>query len=127
FSDSGRLMDGHHSELAALGDKIKQGEPLSGDQARRLSTLVDYQRDDVENFRAAKDQVTNTAAAAGTAVVAATAAVIIEVATGGAATPAVAAAISTLVGGIGGMGIKAGLQGAGYGTDQIATDAVMTV
>src|SRR5262249_56026353 len=50
-----------------------------------------------------------------------------EVGSGGGATPAVVGAISALVGGLGGMGIKAGLQGSGYGNDQIATDAAMTI
>ena len=113
FSDSGRLMDAHHQELAELGERMKRGEPLSPEQAQRMSTLVGYGRDDVENFRAAKDSVTNTAAAAGTAVVAAAAAAVIEVVSAGAATPAVVAAVSALVGGAAGMGIKAGLQGAG--------------
>lgn len=122
FSDSGEVLDLQHRRLEEVGNRIQRGAPTQEDLAR-LETIAGYQRDDVQNYQAARDTVTNTAAIGATAVVG-TAATIL---TGGAAAPATAAAIGALAGGGAGMLVKAGMQGDSYSNEDMATDAAMAV
>ena len=122
FSNSGRVLDEQHRRVEGLGERIRAGSATAED-LERLQTIGRYHQDDVVGVQASRDAIANGAALGATAVVG-TAATIM---TGGAVGPAAAAAIGALAGGAGGMAVKAGMQGASYATEDIATDAAMAL
>ncbi len=122
FSDSGEMLDLQHQRLQELGERLQSGEATDEDMAR-LQTVARYQTQDVANYQASRDAITNSAAIAATAVVGTAA----TIASGGVAGPAVAAAIGALAGGAAGMGMKYGMQGASYSEEDMAVDGAMAV
>ena len=122
FSDSGEMLDEQHRRMQELSQRIQSGQP-SPEDLERLQTIARYQGQDVQNYQAARDAITNSAAIGATAVVGTAATVL----TGGAAGPAVAAAIGALAGGAAGMGVKYGMQGSSYSVEDAGVDAAMMV
>jgi hypothetical protein len=122
FSDNGRMLDLQHQRLEELGERIRSGSATPEDLAR-IETVSQYHQQDVTNYQASQDSVTNGLATGATVAVGA----IVTVATAGSAAPAVVAAIAALAGGTAGMAVKAGMMGDSYSNEQIGIDAAQTL
>ena len=87
-----------------------------------VQKIAGYQETDATNYKNAKEAVGNAISTAGTIAVAA----LVTVCTKGAAAPWLIVVISGLAGGGANMAIKYGMQGTGYGGEDIAIDALTT-
>lgn len=122
FADSGQILDLQNQRILAIEKEYEQ-KGKNPELMQRLDATLSYQKQDVENYQAIQDAITNTGALVGTAVVG----TILTVATWGVAGPAMASVIGALAGGAAGIAVKAGMKGDSYSTEDLAMDLAMTL
>lgn len=121
LTDHGERLDANTARANEFYKSAMADGSLDTAEKARLSQLVGYSADDVGSYREAKDSVGE-----GVATVGATAAsVAVVVGTAGTATPLVAAAAVTVTGAAARTGLKAAIQGQGYGWEEGLTDAAI--
>jgi len=119
FSSSASMLDMQNERLQeAIGPDGKIAAPDSA-----IDDLYGYTKNDVESYREAKDTATEALATG----VELTVATVATIATAGSASPWLAAALSSAIGGVAGMGTKALIQGEAYGIEDVGVDALSTV
>lgn len=123
LSDSGKVLDFQHQRINQLDDGAGTDGQFTDAQKARLATLLSYQQQDVKNYQVAKDSATNTLAISTSLLIGA----VITAASAGTASPALWAALSALLPGMGSMGVKAAMQGGGYALEDIGIDALTTL
>ncbi len=119
FSSTAEVLDRNHERMESLFDA--QGNLVGTEEQMR--ELYGWSQQDLEQYRAAKNTVTD-AVVTGTEIVVGTLATI---ATSGAAAPWLAAVIGGLVASGSGMLVRSGMQGDAYGREAIGADALTAV
>lgn len=120
FNGRGKTLDRQHALMNATMAKLKDGTATDEDR-KELQAILGREKMDVTSYQETKDSVSNAAAAT----VAITVSAAATIATGGGASPLLAASIAAAAG-TGAMATKMALQGGAYGYDDARSDLVNT-
>ena len=116
----GKTLDRQNQLMNAMLAKLKAGTATDADR-KELQDILGRHQMDVAGYQETKDSVSNAAAATVTITITAAA----TIATGGGASPLLAASIAA-AGGTGAMATKMALQGGAYSYDDARSDLVNT-
>jgi hypothetical protein len=116
----GEQLEKQTQRLREMFDE--NGELKPDADGKVVEKLAGYQETDATNYKDAKEAVGNAVTTVGTIAVAA----LVTICTKGAAAPWLVAVISGLAGGGANMALKYGMQGAAYGGEDIAIEALTT-
>ena len=121
--EAGKDLDRQNQRLNASYDKAKEGDgKVDGGEMAEINQLADWNKIDAKACQERTDSIAN---AAGT-VASVTAGVALTIATAGAASPVLAAALVAGGSGAAMMATKALVKGGGYGGDELKGDLIDT-
>lgn len=119
YSSSASQMDMQYGRLQSLYNEDGAIDAPEG----AMASLYAWSQDDLQDYRAAKDRITDALATGAEILVAA----IVTVCTKGAAAPWLVAVLSGVAGGAAGIAARAAMQGEAYGIEAIGADVLKTL